>query len=145
MDRFMGHQMKQSKPYTMSDITDSEISMMRSSKRKGEKIYIQLVIDYICKDKSWEDLKTVFRPRGSMTKWTADTAKLLGLKSTTNYDLNYTPPSSPLSSPTSKDVIGKIRKKKRRKSKKKSLTKKKLNNKQKSKSKKKRMKKTRRK
>ena len=37
MDRFMGHQMKQSKPYTMSDITDSEISMMRSSKRKGKR------------------------------------------------------------------------------------------------------------
>ena len=54
----------------------------------GEKVFIQMVInDYICKGKTWEDLQKDFRPSGAMSKWTRDTAELLGLKTTTNYNL----------------------------------------------------------
>ena len=34
-----------------------------------------------------EDLQKDFRPSGAMSEWTRDTAELLGLKTTTNYNL----------------------------------------------------------
>lgn len=46
-----------------------------------------VINDYICKGKTWEDLQKDFRPSGAMSKWTRDTAELLGLKTTTNYNL----------------------------------------------------------
>ena len=46
-----------------------------------------VINDYICKGRTWEDLQKDFRPSGAMSKWTRDTAELLGLKTTTNYNL----------------------------------------------------------
>lgn len=46
-----------------------------------------VINDYICKGKTWEHLQKDFRPSGSMSKWTRDIAELLGLKTTTNYNL----------------------------------------------------------
>ena len=46
-----------------------------------------VINDYICKGRTWEDLLKDFRPSGAMSKWTRDTAELLGLKTTTNYNL----------------------------------------------------------
>ena len=58
------------------------------ARKDGEKVFIQMVInDYICKGRTWEDLQKDFRPSGAMSEWTRDTAKLLGLKTTTNYNL----------------------------------------------------------
>ena len=66
-----------------------ELRRMKSkAKKEGEKVFIQMVInDYICKGRTWEDLQKDFRPSGAMSKWTRDTAELLGLKTTTNYNL----------------------------------------------------------
>ena len=62
--------------------------MKSKARKEGEKVFIQMVInDYICKGRTWEDLQKDFRPSGSMSKWTRDTAELLGLKTTTNYNL----------------------------------------------------------
>ena len=88
MDRFLGPQI-----YKVSDsrLNEDELELlkMKSKARKdGEKVFIQMVInDYICKGKTWEDLQKDVRPSGAMSKWTRDTAKLLGLKTTTNYNL----------------------------------------------------------
>ena len=72
-------------------LEDDELEIrkiMESKKKEGEKVFIQMVInDYICKGKTWEDLQKDFRPSGAMSKWTRDTAELLGLKTTTNYNL----------------------------------------------------------
>ena len=46
-----------------------------------------VINDYICKGRTWEDLQKDFRPSGAMSKWTRDIAELLGLKTTTNYNL----------------------------------------------------------
>ena len=62
--------------------------LKKEARLHGEKVFIQMVInDYICKGKTWEDLQKDFRPSGAMSKWTRDTAELLGLKTTTNYNL----------------------------------------------------------
>lgn len=62
--------------------------LKKEGRLHGEKVFIQMVInDYICKGKTWEDLQKDFRPSGAMSKWTRDTAELLGLKTTTNYNL----------------------------------------------------------
>ena len=114
MDRYMGHQVKK-KSKSIPSIDKETLQMMNKSKREGEKIFIRLVVDYICKNKTWEDLKIAFRPRGAMTQWTAETSELLGLKSKSNYDLNYSPPSSPTSSPKSKGNTRKKRSKKKTK------------------------------
>ena len=113
MDRFLGPQVKQ-KSKSIPSIDKETLKMMNASKRAGEKVFIQLVVKYICEGKTWEDLKMSFRPSGAMTQWTAETAKLLGLQSKSNYDLNYSPPSSPTSSPPS-NRKGKNRKKNRKK------------------------------
>ena len=99
---------------------DSEIKrQIKQSKKEGEKVFIRMMInDYICKDKTWEDLQNKFRPSGAMSQWSRDMAELVGLKTTTNYRL-MSPPSSPTSSPGR----GQIKKKKKKKKKKK-LTKK---------------------
>ena len=99
---------------------DSEIKrQIKQSKEEGEKLFIRMMInDYICKDKTWEDLQKEFRPSGAMSQWSRDMAELVGLKTTTNYRL-MSPPSSPTSSPGR----GQIKKKKKKKKKKK-LTKK---------------------
>ena len=128
MDRFLGHQVKQKSKSIPSksipSIDKESLQMMKASKREGEKVFIRLIVDYICKNKTWEDLKIAFRPNGAMTKWTAETAKLLGLKSKSNYDLNYSPPSSPTSSPKSKGSNKKKRKRKYTKKKRKHTKKK---------------------
>ena len=91
--------------------------LKKESKKQGEKIFIQMVInDYICKGKTWEDLQKNFRPSGAMSKWSRDTAELLGLKTTTNYSL-VSPVNSPVSSPSKSKV--KIKKKKKKEKKKK--------------------------
>jgi len=84
MDRFLGPQM-----YKVNAEDELELRKMKSKARKdGEKVFIQMVInDYICKGKTWEDLQKDFRPSGAMSKWTRDTAELLGLKTKTNYNL----------------------------------------------------------
>ena len=62
--------------------------LKKESRLHGEKVFIQMLInEYICKGKTWEDLQKDFRPSGAMSKWTRDTAELLGLKTTTNYNL----------------------------------------------------------
>ena len=88
MDRFLGHQMYKVESANLEE-DDNELRRMKSRARKdGEKVFIQMVInDYICKGKTWEDLQKDFRPSGAMSKWTRDTAELLGLKTTTNYNL----------------------------------------------------------
>ena len=87
--------------------------LKKESKKQGEKIFIQMVInDYICKGKTWEDLQKNFRPSGAMSKWSRDTAELLGLKTTTNYSL-VSPVNSPVSSPSKSK--GKLKKKKKKK------------------------------
>ena len=103
---------------------DSEIKrQIKQSKKEGEKVFIRMMInDYICKDKTWEDLQKTFRPSGAMSQWSRDMAELVGLKTTTNYRL-MSPPSSPTSSPGSSPGRGQIKKKKKKKKKKK-LTKK---------------------
>jgi len=88
MDRFLGHQINTlDNPGLNED--ELELRRMKSKARKeGEKVFIQMVInDYICKGKTWEDLQKDFRPSGAMSIWTRDTAELLGLKTTTNYNL----------------------------------------------------------
>ena len=76
----MGHQVK--KEQNIPSIDKETLQMMNESKREGMQKYLfRLVVDYICKNKTWEDLKIAFRPRGAMTQWTAETSKLLGLKS----------------------------------------------------------------
>ena len=122
MDRFLGPQVKQ-KSKSIPSIDKETLQMMKASKRAGEKVFIQLVVKYICEGKTWEDLKMSFRPSGAMTQWTAETAKLLGLQSKSNYDLNYSPPSSPTSSPPS-NRKGKLRKTKSTKKRKKTKRKK---------------------
>jgi len=88
MDRFLGPQMNKS---DNPDINEDELELRRmksKAKKEGEKVFIQMVInDYICKGRTWEDLQKDFRPSGAMSKWTRDTAELLGLKTTTNYNL----------------------------------------------------------
>ena len=88
MDRFLGPQMYKVNSHSLEE-DELELRKMKSKARKdGEKIFIQMVInDYICKGKTWEDLQKDFRPSGAMSKWTRDTAELLGLKTTTNYNL----------------------------------------------------------
>jgi len=88
MDRFLGHQMYKVESANLEE-DELELRRMKSRARKdGEKVFIQMVInDYICKGKTWEDLQKDFRPSGAMSKWTRDTAELLGLKTTTNYNL----------------------------------------------------------
>jgi len=112
----MGYQWKvlENKPIS-DDEEDSEIrNMKKKSKDEGEKIFTRLVIEYVCKGKKWEDLQKVFRPIGSMSPWTVETAKYLGLESDTNYSLELkSPPSSPVSDP----VKGAMRKKKKKKKK----------------------------
>ena len=73
-----------------------------------------VINDYICKGKTWEDLQKNFRPSGSMSKWSRDTAELLGLKTTTNYSL-----VSPVNSPSihllnQKENLKRKRKRKRK-------------------------------
>ena len=84
MDRFLGPQI-----YKVNAEDELELRKMKSKARKdGEKVFIQMVInDYICKGRTWEDLQKDFRPSGAMSKWTRDIAELLGLKTTTNYNL----------------------------------------------------------
>ena len=88
MDRFLGPQMYKVDNYNLNE-DELELRKMKSkAKKEGEKVFIQMVInDYICKGKTWEDLQKDFRPSGAMSKWTRDTAELLGLKTTTNYNL----------------------------------------------------------
>ena len=88
MDRFLGPQMYKVSSNSLEE-DELELRKMKSKARKdGEKVFIQMVInDYICKGKTWEDLQKDFRPSGAMSKWTRDTAELLGLKTTTNYNL----------------------------------------------------------
>ena len=85
-DRFLNIN-KDTSNYLEDD--ELELRKMKSKARKdGEKVFIQMVInDYICKGKTWEDLQKDFRPSGAMSKWTRDTAELLGLKTKTNYNL----------------------------------------------------------
>ena len=85
-DRFLNIN-KDTSNYLEDD--ELELRKMKSkAKKEGEKVFIQMVInDYICKGKTWEDLQKDFRPSGAMSKWTRDTAELLGLKTTTNYNL----------------------------------------------------------
>ncbi len=115
MDRFLGPQMNKS---DNPDINEDELELRRmksKAKKEGEKVFIQMVInDYICKGRTWEDLQKDFRPSGAMSKWTRDTAELLGLKTTTNYNL-----MSPLKG---------SKKKRRKKRKKKSKAKQKMTN-----------------
>lgn len=87
MDRFLGHQIHKVNSSRLED--ELELRRIKSKARKdGEKVFIQMVInDYICKGKTWEDLQKDFRPSGAMSKWTRDIAELLGLKTTTNYNL----------------------------------------------------------
>jgi hypothetical protein len=121
MDRFLGPQINKVDKSIFDD--DSELRRMKSkTKKEGEKVFIQMVInDYICKGRSWEDLQKDFRPSGAMSKWTRDTAEILGLKSTTNYNL-MSPSVSPISSPN-KGSMKKRRGKRKTKSKPKSKTK----------------------
>ena len=88
MDRFLGPQIYKVNSNSLEE-DELELRKMKSKARKdGEKVFIQMVInDYICKGKKWEDLQKDFRPSGAMSKWTRDTAELLGLKTTTNYNL----------------------------------------------------------
>jgi len=122
----MGYQWKvlENKPIS-DDEEDSEIrNMKKKSKDEGEKIFTRLVIEYVCKGKKWEDLQKVFRPIGSMSPWTVETAKYLGLESDTNYSLELkSPPSSPPSSPLSDPVKGAMKKKKQKKTRRKSKSK----------------------
>jgi len=85
-DRFLNIN-KDTSNYLEDD--ELELRKMKSrAKKEGEKVFIQMVInDYICKGRTWEDLQKDFRPSGAMSKWTRDTAELLGLKTTTNYNL----------------------------------------------------------
>ena len=87
-DRFLNIN-KDTPNYLEEDEDELELRRMKSkAKKEGEKVCIQMVInDYICKGKTWEDLQKDFRPSGAMSKWTRDTAELLGLKTTTNYNL----------------------------------------------------------
>lgn len=88
MDRFLGPQIYKVSSNSLEE-DELELRKMKSkAKKEGEKVFIQMVInDYICKGKTWEDLQKDFRPSGAMSKWTRDTAELLGLKTTTNYNL----------------------------------------------------------
>lgn len=88
MDRFLGPQIYKVDDSRLNE-DELELRKMKSKARKdGEKVFIQMVInDYICKGKTWEDLQKDFRPSGAMSKWTRDTAELLGLKTKTNYNL----------------------------------------------------------
>lgn len=76
---------------TSNYLEDDELELRKmksKAKKEGEKVFIQMVInDYICKGRTWEDLQKDFRPSGAMSKWTRDIAELLGLKTTTNYNL----------------------------------------------------------
>ena len=67
---------------------NSEIKRMKNqSKEQGEQLFAQMMVnDYICKNKTWEQLQKDFRPSGSMSLWTIKLAKLLGLKTNTNYN-----------------------------------------------------------
>ena len=88
MDRFLGHQIHK---VNSSRLEEDELELRRikaKARKEGEKVFIQMVInDYICKGKTCEDLQKDFRPSGAMSEWTRDTAELLGLKTTTNYNL----------------------------------------------------------
>ena len=88
MDRFLGPQIYKVNSNSLEE-DELELRKIKSKARKdGEKVFIQMVInDYICKGRTWEDLQKDFRPSGAMSKWTRDTAELLGLKTTTNYNL----------------------------------------------------------
>lgn len=88
MDRFLGPQIYKVNSSSLEE-DELELRKMKSKARKdGEKVFIQMVInDYICKGRTWEDLQKDFRPSGAMSKWTRDTTELLGLKTTTNYNL----------------------------------------------------------
>ena len=88
MDRFLGPQIYKVNSNSLEE-DELELRKIKSKARKdGEKVFIQTVInDYICKGRTWEDLQKDFRPSGAMSKWTRDTAELLGLKTTTNYNL----------------------------------------------------------
>ena len=95
-------------PRPVGDDSDYEEAMKskRMADRESKKIFVQMLVnDYICKDKTWEDLKREQRPSGSMSEWTRDLAIMLGMKSDTNYSL-MSPPVSPSVSP-----IGKLKKK----------------------------------
>lgn len=91
MDRFLGPQMYKLDSANLEEYEDDEQELRRMksrAKKEGEKVFIQMVInDYICKGRTWEDLQKDFRPSGAMSKWTRDTAELLGLNTTTNYNL----------------------------------------------------------
>ena len=85
-DRFLN--MNKDKSNYLEDDELEIRKIMESKKKEAEKVFIQMVInDYICKGKTWEDLQKDFRPSGAMSKWTRDIAELLGLKTTTNYNL----------------------------------------------------------
>ena len=88
MDRFLGPQIYKVNSNSLEE-DELELRKIKSKARKdGEKVFIQMVInDYIGKGRTWEDLQKDFRPSGAMSKWTRDTAELLGLKTTTNYNL----------------------------------------------------------
>ena len=88
MDRFLGPQIYKVNSSRLNEDELESRKMKSKTKKEGEKVFIQMVInDYICKGKTWEDLQKDFRPSGAMSKWTRDTAELLGLKTTTNYNL----------------------------------------------------------
>ena len=106
-DRYMGHQIR--RDVSMDDDYEDAMKLKRMADRESEKIFIQMMInDYICKGKTWEDLKREQRPSGYMSEWSRNTAKLLGLKSTDGYKLS-SPPVSPDNSPK-----GKLSKKQRK-------------------------------
>ena len=90
-DRFLNINKDTSNYLEDDELEDDELELRKmksKAKKEGEKVFIQMVInDYICKGKTWEDLQKDFRPSGAMSKWTRDTAELLGLKTTTNYNL----------------------------------------------------------
>ena len=116
-DRFLN--MNKDKSNYLEDDELEIRKIMESKKKEAEKVFIQMVInDYICKGKTWEDLQKDFRPSGAMSIWTRDTAELLGLKTTTNYNL-----MSPLMSPL-KGYMKKRRKKSKAKQRSKSKPKK---------------------
>jgi len=117
MDRFLGPQMYKVNSSRLEE-DEPELRRIKSIARKeAEKVFIQMVInDYICKGKTWEDLQKDFRPSGAMSEWTRDTAELLGLKTTTNYNLMSPTTNYNLMSPL-KGSMKKRRKKSKAKSK----------------------------